>query len=277
MIPISVVILTHNEEKNLPHCLKSLSGMVQSVDVVDSGSTDSTRSIAEASGARVVVHPFESHARQWNWALENLPFSTDWILGIDADHRVTPELLAAMETFLKTEAGVNGAYVVRREVFLGRWIRHGGYYPKHLLKLFRKGFARADENDLVDHHFRVNGPVVILKGDLIEDNLKEHDLFFWMSKHVHYAMLQAEQEHRGRPEWNGRLMGNPDERVQKMKSHWVRMPLFLRSFLYFCYRYFVLLGLLDGIEGLIFHGFQAFWYRFLVDIRLTELRSPERR
>lgn len=275
MPQLTVLILTHNEQKNLPACLESLRPLTAHVQVVDSGSTDATLRISESFGATVISHPFENHSKQWNWALQNTPVETEWILGIDADQRVSPELKQSIEVLLHNHPKENGAYVARRQIFLGRWIRHGGYYPKYLLKLFRREFVEADENDLVDHHFRVRGPIAILQGDLIEDNQKERDLSFWMQKHVRYASLQAlqEQQSAGFRFWRGRFFGQPDERVQWLKSLWERLPLFVRPFVYFGYRYFLQLGFLDGVEGLIFHGFQGFWYRFLIDIRLSELKQ----
>lgn len=275
MSEVTAIILTLNEQQNLPDCLESLKKVSPRISVIDSGSTDRTRQISESHGAVVVLHPFESHSNQWNWALRNVADKAEWILGIDADQRITPELQKSIEEFVLGNPKENGAYVSRRQIFLGRWIRHGGYYPKYLLKLFRKDFGRADEEDLVDHHFRVDGPIAILKGDLIEDNLKERDLTFWVQKHIRYAMLQATQEDlsRNQRSWLGHFFGHPDERVLWLKSLWSRLPLFVRPVLYFGYRYFLRLGFLDGIEGLIFHGFQGFWYRFLVDLRLSEIRQ----
>src|SRR6185503_17447041 len=156
---------------NLAACLESVAGWAAQIFVVDSGSTDRTISIAEQFGAQIVVHPFESHARQWRWALSALPLTADWVLALDADQSLTPELREDITHKLSTWNGSSapaGAYVNRRQIFRGRWIRHGGYYPKHLLKLFRRDAVSLDEGDLVDHHFRVAGRTAILEGDLIE-------------------------------------------------------------------------------------------------------------
>src|SRR5258708_2343670 len=104
---ISAIVLTFNEERNLPDCLASLRAVAQEIFVVDSGSTDGTRAIAEAAGARVVSHPFESHARQWKWALEALPLSGEWVLALDADQRVSPELSIEIAA-LKLAGGFDG-------------------------------------------------------------------------------------------------------------------------------------------------------------------------
>lgn len=279
-VPVSVVVLTYNEEENIASCLESVTAWAAEVFVVDSDSTDRTRELAAAAGATVVRHPFETHARQWTWALADLPLTTPWVLGLDADQRVTPELRAAIRVALAGDrmSNVKGYYLNRRQVFRGRWIRHGGYYPKHLLKLFRRDAVSLDADELVDHHFAVEGDVGTLSGDLIEDNRNEAVIAVWIDKHNRYARLQARQELRERESGgeDGRLSGTPDERVRWFKARWRRLPLFARPVLYFMYRYVIRLGFLDGREGFIFHVLQGFWYRLLVDINISELRAAAR-
>jgi len=288
---VAAVVLTRDEARNLPACLDSLHGWAREVFVVDSGSTDGTAALARQLGATVVAHAFESHALQWEWALRTLPISADWILALDADQRVTPRLrdsiLAVLaEDGLPARPRPVGYFVPRRQVFRGTWIRHGGYYPKYLLKLFRRGEAWTDDRDLVDHHFYVKGPVEKLAGDLIEDNQNEADLATWIAKHARYAQLQAREEvERPRLETPGVLHlwhpwhlwylwrgGSPDERTRWLKTRWRQLPLYVRPFLYFGYRYVLRLGFLDGRQGFVFHFLQGFWYRFLVDIHIAELR-----
>jgi glycosyltransferase involved in cell wall biosynthesis len=273
-LPVSAIVLTFNEERNLRACLESLAGWVTEIFVVDSGSTDGTLQIARELGAKVVTHAFETHTRQWRWALGELPLRTDWVIGLDADQRVSPELCEAIhEAFAsggRAEACA-GLFLNRRQVFRGRWIKYGGYYPKYLLKMFRREAVSLDDGDLVDHHFHVTGRLERLGGDLIEDNRNEARIFDWIEKHNRYARLQAKQEllRLGvgpRP----RLWGSPDERTAWMKSCWSRLPLYLRPVGYFFYRYVLRLGFLDGKEGFVFHFMQAFWYRLLVDINRDE-------
>jgi glycosyltransferase involved in cell wall biosynthesis len=278
--PVTVVILTFNEERNLEACLASLRDWAGEVFVVDSGSTDRTRELAEAGGARVVTHAFETHAKQWNWALRELPIAHEWVLALDADHRVTPALAAEIARVMAAPAA-DGYYVPRRQIFRGRWIRHGGYYPVHLLKLFRRGRAWADEREFLDFRFYVQGQVGRLRGDLVEDNRNEADIGFWIDKHNRFATLQAMEElERGRHDpgflVEPAFFGSPDQRTLWLKRIWYRLPLYVRPFLYFGYRYVLRLGFLDGREGFVFHFLQAFWYRLLVDIKLDELRRGRR-
>src|SRR5262249_11939630 len=171
-VPVTVVVLTFNEERNLEACLTSVAHWAEELFIVDSGSTDRTADIARQFGAHVVTHPFESHAQQWQWALATLPIKSAWVLALDADQALTPELRKSIFERVPEwtrEGTPAGGYLNRRQIFRGRWIRHGGYYPKYLLKLFRKDAVVLDEDDLVDHHFHVTGATVILAGDLIED------------------------------------------------------------------------------------------------------------
>ena len=261
--PVTLVVLTKDEESNLGDCLHSTADWVRDVFVVDSGSVDATLRIAAAHGARIVDHPFETHAKQWRWALATLPIATEWVLALDADQRVTPELRSSVLTALaRRDEGIDGYWLSRRQVFRGRWIRHGGYYPIRLLKLFRRSAASVDDAELVDHHFQVSGRTLRLAGDLIEENRNEDQISIWVDKHNRYARLQAQYE-----------LAITAEPVNWRKRLWRRLPLYLRPALYFGYRYFFRLGFLDGKQGLIFHFLQAFWYRLMVDINLDEIRE----
>src|SRR5262245_38813987 len=124
-VSLTLIVPTYNEERNLPACLESVRGWVTDVFIVDSVSNDGTLAIAEAEGARIATHGFETHAKQWKWALESLPIRTGWILALDADQRVTPDLKQEIsELILADDPVVKGAYVRRRQVFRGKWIKH---------------------------------------------------------------------------------------------------------------------------------------------------------
>ncbi len=281
-ISISAVTLTLNEEKNIEHCLESLHGFVSKIFLVDSGSSDRTLEIAKKYGVQIASHPFETHAKQWNWAFKNLPIKNEWILTLDADQEVSPPLRDEIQHALSNVVDtVDGFYLCRKQIFRGRWIRHGGYYPKYLLKLVRRGKVYSDENELLDFRFYVPGKTLKLQSDLIENNRKDDDLNVWLAKHRRFAVLQAREEyHRRRNGSRWKIhptpLGTPDQRTIWFKSIWYGLPLYLRPFLYFFYRYFLRLGFLDGREGAIFHFFQGFWYRMQVDIRLKDLKKNVR-
>jgi glycosyltransferase involved in cell wall biosynthesis len=279
LVPVTVVVLTKNEERNLRNCLQAVAGWCQEVFVVDSGSTDATVEIAKQFGATVVLHTFEGHARQWNWALRNLPFACEWALCLDADQRLTPSLRDEITSLLTTGQilAQSGYYLTRRQIFRGTWIKHGGYYPKHLLKLFRHKRAWSDESERLDFRFYVDGELAKLKHDLIEDNQNELNMTFWVEKHNRFATLQAAEEldrRGGDLSWaiEPKFFGTPDQRTLFLRSLWYRsLPLYLRPFLLFFYRYFLRLGFLDGKQGFIFHFNQSLWFRLLVDVKLEEL------
>jgi glycosyltransferase involved in cell wall biosynthesis len=276
-VPVTLLVLTFNEERNLAALLDSVSGWAAEMVIIDSGSTDRTVAIAEEYGARIVTHPFETHARQWHWALENVTFETDWILALDADQLLLPELRHEMTERLKNPGATAGFFLNRRQIFRGRWIRHGGYYPKYLLKLFRRSAVSVDETELVDHHFQVAGPTERLRFDMVEDNRNEATIAVWVAKHNRYATLQARQDVlRGGVSSPAAVAGASDgldDQTRRRKRLWSRMPLFVRPCLYVFYRYVIRLGFLDGKEGFIFHVLQGFWYRLLVDINTDELRT----
>jgi glycosyltransferase involved in cell wall biosynthesis len=290
---LTVVVLTFNEESNLPACLASVAGWAESIVVVDSGSTDKTLEIARHYGATVLTNPFDTHARQWRWALDHLsdvPSSGghEWVLGLDSDQRLTPELADEIAAWLRPDSAppsleaIDGFYLNRRHIFRGRWIRFGGCYPKYLLKLFRRQKVFFDDNDLVDHHFYVPGQVQRFRHDLIEQNRKEEDISFWIQKHVRYARSLAEEQFRrmsGEAPLPGNLrpslFGTPDQRVLWLKARWFRLPLYVRPILYFVYRFFFRLGILDGKQGFEFHFLHALWFRLLVDINLDQLRQAK--
>ena len=133
-----------------------------------------------------------------------------------------------------------------------------------------------DVNDLVDHHFYVNGPTICLRNDLIEDNQKEHDITAWVEKHTRYATLFALEEinRKGTNTFRpirAKLLGNPDERTLCLKNLWSRLPRYVRPALLFIYRYIIRMGLIDGEQAFVFHFLQSFWFRFLIDVRISEL------
>ena len=274
-------MLTFNEELNLESSLPSLAGYADDIVIVDSFSTDRTLEIARSYGARIFQHKFEGHARQWLWGMRNIDLKYDWVFMHDPDHRMTPELKDELARLFRHEipSDVNGFYVNRRNIFQGKWIRHGGYYPKYMLKLVRQKAVSFDENEF-DYRAYVPGKTLRLKHDLLEENLKECDITWWIEKHNSFATRQAAEEmlRRKHPDsWKTGLnfFGNYDQRILWLKNRWYRMPLFIRPFVYFIWRYFILLGFLDGKKGLIFHFLQGFWYRFLVDIKLDQMRQME--
>ena len=277
----SFVILTFNEEQHLPRLLESIASLGTPVFILDSGSTDGTLAVAEQFGATVAYHAFENHPRQWDFALSHFDIRSPWTIGLDADQIVTPELLEKLKSFNNANLPptVNGIYFNRKNYFKGKWIRHGGYFPKYLLKMFRTGVGYSDLHENMDHRFIVPGKTIVWKtGYLVEENLKENDIGFWIDKHNRYSTLHAKEETDRKTGLRNqtiqpRLFGSPDQRTAFFKKVWWKMPLFARPLIYFTWRYFFKLGFLDGRQGFIFHVLQAFWYRLIVDIKIHEYQN----
>ena len=280
--PLTVLFTTRNEEVNIERSLQSIHGFADQVFVIDSESEDRTVEIARRYADEVHNLPYE-HGRiiPWifQWGLDHLPIRNEWILILEADQALTPELRSEMAALLARSPREDGFYIRRRQIFRGKPIRFGGYGSKVLMKLFRRGKGALDPVEQ-DTRVYVNGPVGRLRAPLEEWNKKEDAILFYLQKHLRYAEAFAREEverRRGLP-WRitPRLFGTPDERVLWLKTRWSRMPLYIRPFLYFIYRYFFLFGFLDGKNGFIFHFLQAFWFRLIVDVRLEELLREER-
>ncbi|MDN3548754.1 exosortase Y [Mucilaginibacter aquaedulcis] len=274
----SVIILTYNEEQHLPRLLASINGLNAPLFILDSGSTDATLEIAKLAGATILMHKFVNHPMQWDYALRNFDIVTPWVICLDADQVVSSELMGMLNSFEKENpAEINGIYVNRKNFFKGRWIRHGGYYPFYQLKIFRFGIGHSDLNENMDHRFIVPGKKLTWKrGYLIEENLKENNISFWIDKHNRYSDLVAQEEVERLMHIRGQtlqpnLIGTPDERKAWFKRLWWQLPRYVRPALYFSYRMIFQLGILEGRTGIIFHFLQAFWFRLVVDIKIEEL------
>lgn len=272
-----VVILTFNEEIHLARCLASVKLIANEIVVVDCFSTDATLEIAHSHGARVVQREWVNHATQFNWAIMQLDADTDWVLRIDADEYLTSELVAEIKARLPSiGTEIDGVYCSRRMTFLGRLIRHGGVFPVRVLRLYRHGHGQC-ENRLMDEHIKVIGPTVYFKGEMIDDNL--NSLTWWTDKHNKYASREAVDllnlEYHFMPHDSiASLRGGNQAGVKRWVKEvvYARLPGGFRAFAYFFYRYVIRLGFLDGQAGTAFHFLQGFWYRYLVDTKVAEVR-----
>ncbi len=277
-LDISFIILSYNEEIHLARLLSSISSLNASTYVLDSYSTDSTPEICRKYNINLAQHHFENHPKQWDHALNVFQICTPWVICLDADQIITAELLQLLVDFRdETYRHIDGIYFNRKNYFKGQWIRHGGYYPKYLLKMFRYNKGWSDLNENMDHRFHVTGETLIWKsGHLIEENLKENRISFWITKHNHYSDLLALEEFQKQnkhPSIEPKLFGSPNNRKLWAKNLWIKLPLYLRPTLYFIYRLIVLRGFMDGKTGIIFHFLQGFWFRLMVDIKLEELNE----
>jgi glycosyltransferase involved in cell wall biosynthesis len=282
LIPVTLLVTTRNEAANIERCLRSAHLFIDQIFVIDSESEDETVGIAHKY-AEVVNLPYD-HGKiiPWiyQWGLDNLPIRNDWVMILEADQMLTPELKTELEQiFSMSSIRVDGYYVRRQQVFRGKALRFGGYGSKYMLKLFRRAAGELDPEE-TDTRVYVKGVVGRLRSPIIEENRKEDDILFYLQKHLRYADVFAREELQRREDgfkWKQqpKLFGTPDQRVLWLKQLFFGLPLYVRPFIYFFYRYVILLGFLDGKQGAIFHFMQAFWFRMVWDIRLEELRGKD--
>ncbi len=277
-LPISVIVMTYNEEINLPVCLESVSSFVDEIILIDSYSSDATLDIAGEFTEKILQNKFVNQAKQFIWALENAEIENEWILRLDADERWTPEGFAELKDIIENDKA-DGVFVKMKIFFMGRWIKHGGFYPNNFLRVYKKSKG-AMEDRWMDEHIHVDGRTIESNIDVMEQNYdRQKNIGLWTDKHNSYSTREAveflSQKHKLIPiDTIGRLFGNKTERKRWLKENvYFRVPLFVRPFLYFVYRYIFKLGFLDGKEGFIFHTLHAFWYRFLVDAKVYQIEK----
>lgn len=275
MSSISAIILCKNEELHLQRCLDSLKGVATEIFVIDSGSTDNSRLIVEANGALFFENPWINYSTQFNWALVNCNILTDWILRIDADEYLTPELQEEINMNLPLlSEDTSGIEVPLKRVFLGRHMKRG-LGQIRMVRIFRRGKARL-ENRWMDEHIEITeGRTISFKNSFVDDNL--NDLGWWIDKHNKYAnreVIDLLDVEFGLLNSQATIFISDQAMMKRnLKIKYVKMPLFLRSFLYFLYRYFLRLGFLDGVEGFLWHFLQGWWYRTLVDAKIYEIKK----
>jgi glycosyltransferase involved in cell wall biosynthesis len=276
MVDLSVIILTNNESKHIGRCIKSLLLITDKIFIVDSYSTDNTVEIAESLGAVVVQNTWVSYAFQFNFGIQNNPNQTQWLMRMDADEYITPELAEELKTSLaSTPENISGLYVKRRVVFMDQWINHGGYYPIWLLRIWRRGLGVCEELWMDEHIKLSSGTTAQLQNDIVDHNL--NNLTWWTQKHNNYAirevidLLNIKYNFGNKETVTPNFWGSQEQRTRYLKIKYANLPLFTRPFMYFLFRFIVKGGFLDGKNGLICHFLQGFWYRFLVDAKIYEV------
>ena len=277
---ITAIILTKNEEKHIARCIKSLKGICDEIVVVDCFSTDKTCEMAIELGARVVQHKWTNYATQFNFGLYETGITTEWVWRIDADEFLEGNLGETVKHYIQgAPDNINGIYVRKRIDFMGRPLKHGGWYPSYHLKVFRRGHGEC-ENRWMDEHIRLfdGETITIEEGDQVDANL--NDLTWWTEKHNGYAtremidMLMMEYEFDAKTkEVEPKFFGTEEQRKRWLKQKYLKTPFFIRPFINFFLRYILKAGFLDGKEGFIWHILQGFWYRMLVDAKIYEYKK----
>lgn len=280
MLDLSVIILTYNEELHLRRCLENVQSIAQDVFVIDSFSTDRTLQIAsEFPNVQVLQNKWENnYAKQFNWGLEHAPIRTKWVLRLDADEYLMPDLVKELQEKMPTlPEEVSGCIFNRRHIFMNQWMKRG-IYPVKLLRVFRYGKGMCEQRLMDEHIQLLEGSAVEFEHDFCDHNL--NDLSWFCHKHVNYAIREAvdlldiELNLTGAAETDDNKEISKQAIAKRMKKHkYAQQPLFWRSFAYFCYRYFFKGACLDGKVGFIWTFLQGWWYRTLVDAKVFEIKK----
>jgi glycosyltransferase involved in cell wall biosynthesis len=272
--------LTYNESIHIRRVIENAWKVANDVLIVDSFSTDDTIAIAQSMGARVLQRAFKHQADQLQWAMENGNINTAWVLRLDADEYLMPEAIEEVRTRLpQLPADTTGVIFKRRVYFMDAWMRHGGYYPVKLLRMWRMGKAQTEQRWMDEHTYVTAGYTIEFKYDLIDHNLNNLD--WWTQKHNHYStreaveLLSHEFDIRDAIQFHEVNAFSDNQAARKRwykKNVYLRLPLFLRCLIYYLYRYLFKFGFLDGKKGFVFHFLQGFWYRMLIDAKVWQIK-----
>jgi len=266
---ISVLILTLNEEINLPGCLASVK-WCDDIVVYDSYSTDRTIEIAKAAGARVFQRSFDNYANQRNSALTQIEYKHSWLLMLDADEQATPELVKEIHEIVNNkESSISLYHVRRKDMFFGKWLRHSSGYPTWFGRFFRVGKVRVERD--INEEYHTDGKVGHLKTHYIHFPFNK-GVAFWFERHNRYSSMEAAallQDVQMTLAWRSSFSSDPVMRRKFLKQLAYRMP--CRPVLVFCYLYLFKRGFLDGRSGLIYCILRSI-YEYMIDIKVRELR-----
>lgn len=279
MLDITVIILTKNEAIHIKRCIDSVKQIAKEIIVIDSESTDKTVEIAKNAGASVYIHTWPGNqAAQFNWALDNIPISTEWILRLDADEYPSQELIDEIKTQLPNLSDeISGIMLPLKNVWMGKPLTHGGSKIR-ILRLFRTGKARYESRMMDEQMEILEGEITSFEHPFVDDNL--NNLSWWTNKHINYAIREAAElldiEYNLSGKSNTENLANLSEDARhrrELKLKYAKQPLFWRSFAYFIYRYFVKGGIFEGKESFLRHFLQGWWYRTLVDANIFQIKS----
>ena len=275
---ITALIITKNEEIHIERCINNIKQLVSDVLIIDSFSNDNTIEIAKKLNIKFIQNKFINHAKQFNFGLSQLSQDTDWVLKIDADEILTSSLIAEIKNKLpQLDKNINGIYIKRHLVFQDTLIKYGRLSPVSLLRLFRFQKGKCD-NRWVDEKIKVEGETVQFKEYIIDQNLES--LSEWIRKHDRYSSAEALNYLliKYNPLFNNieqSQLNFETLSVVRLKSRnlYAKLPLIIRAFIIFSYRYFFCLGFLHGKAGLIYFFLQSLWYRILVDAKILEVQK----
>ncbi|MEP6747115.1 MAG: glycosyltransferase family 2 protein [Bacteroidota bacterium] len=266
---ISVIILTKNEEKDLPACLGSLQWS-DDVHVLDSGSTDATVNIAKQFGATVSTNPFESFGKQRNFALAHIVARYDWILFLDADEIVTDNFHKAMlAAITNADSGTAGFYCCWKMMLENKWLRHCDNFPKWQFRLMKKGKASFRDFGHGQKEDNIDGRIDYIKEPYLHYGFSK-GWFHWVERHNKYSGQEAIARLNNRPPFKHIFSSHGSVRNPALKSWLSRLPGW--PLLRFIQAYFFNLGFIEGVPGFIYCANMS-WYEFQIQIKMRELKK----
>lgn len=280
MLDLSVIILTFNEEIHIRRCIENVCGIAQKVYVVDCYSTDRTVEIAKECGAEVVMHKWPGNqADQFNWALDNIPINTEWVLRLDADEYLSEGLISEFNVRIPDiDKSISAVTLPLGRAFMGKILKHGIVNDVKMIRLFRRGKVRYEKRLMDEHLLVLEGSTITFRHKFIDDN--RNSLKYFIDKHNGYSsresalLLDAEYD-LTQTDYSTMSAEYCEDvkRKRKQKKKYAKLPLFWRAFAYFLYRYIFKLGFLDGKEGFLWDFLQGLWYRMLVDAKIFEIKK----
>lgn len=270
MADLTIIIMTYNEEKNIANCIRPVLTIAKRIIVVDSFSTDKTQEIAKKMGAEVIEKECISLSDKFFYALNSQNITTKWVMRLDADEYMTSDSANELNMVCNQneDTDVNGVVLRFENHFLGKAMRHGGAYPFLKMVCFKPGKAEIEKRQQDEHIYVTEGKTVTLKHDTIHYDYK--GLTKYINKHNWYSSREVLDyiESKEKSQMNEKL--EPRARFKRKIKYGVyyKLPIGMRSWLYYVYRYYIRMGFLDGKEGEIYAFLQAYWYRFLVDSKI---------
>lgn len=278
-LSLTTIILTFNEELHIRRCLENVCAFAERVVIIDCHSVDATCAIAsEFSNCEVVQHDWPGNqAAQFNWALDNVVITTDWVLRLDADEYLFPALVDELYAKLPSlPEDVSSVSLPLARAYGGKILKHGIVNSIRLIRLFRRGTARY-ENRVMDEHLEIlSGRTVEFENKFVDDSRIPITQF--TTKHVNYAVREAyiyfDRKYQLEPQTPAESRFDSATAAKRsQKSRYDRLPLFWRAWAYFFYRHILRLGFLDGKEGFMWDFFQGLWYRLLVDSIIYDVKK----
>lgn len=272
MLDITVVILTYNEEIHISRCINSVQRISKNIYVIDSFSTDNTIKIAQELGVYIFQNKWEnSQSKQFQFALSVLPSTTKWVFRIDADEYIDDSFLNELFDFEKSKQyNVKGIILKSKRVFLNKQLNFGKVTFNNI-RLFDINDGHITQSNMDERIFVNDSKVVIFDSGIIDHNL--NGMYWWINKHNMYSTREAADYFYNKYNTIRYNFNYSDSFSRRHKNLYYQLPIFIRPFLYFIYRYFICLGFLDGKSGFLWHFFQGIWYRLLVDIKILEIKN----